>query len=82
MTNTQYKLNNTENTIDKLKKAYNLDDEFIDAIKQSVIADVKANMPKSEKSSGDKILELAKSNRKFNCIRNWAGLMSSLFIKR
>lgn len=63
MENTQYKLNNTENTLGKLKKAYELDDEFIEAIKQSVVADIKANMPKGEKSSGDKILELAKKNR-------------------
>lgn len=64
MEDIKYQLNNTENTIGKLKKAYKLDDEFIDAIKQSVIADIKANMSKNEKSSGDKILELAKKNRK------------------
>lgn len=63
MEDTKYQLNNTENTIGKLKKAYKLDDEFIDAIKQSVIADIKANIPKNEKSSSDKILELAKKNR-------------------
>ncbi|MGZ2417256.1 hypothetical protein ACUXJ9_001493 [Staphylococcus caledonicus] len=35
----------------------------MDVIKQAVNADIKANMPKGEKSSGDKILELAKKNR-------------------
>ncbi|WP_210123019.1 MULTISPECIES: hypothetical protein [unclassified Staphylococcus] len=47
-----------------MKKACELDDEFIEAIEQSVVADIKANMPKNEKSSGDKILDLAKRNRK------------------
>lgn len=63
MENTQYKLNNTENALNKLKKPINLDDEIIDVIKQAVVADIKVNIPKSEKSSGDKILELAKKNR-------------------
>lgn len=63
MEDTKYQLNNTENIIGKLKKAYKLDGEFTDAIKQSVIADIKANMPKNEKSSSDKIFELAKKNR-------------------
>lgn len=64
MEDTQYKLNNTEHVLNKMKEPLNLDAEIIDVFKQAVVADIKSNLPKNEKSSGDKILELAKKNRK------------------
>ncbi|MBZ8172673.1 hypothetical protein FOG26_05745 [Staphylococcus cohnii] len=63
MVNTQYKINNTDKVLNEIRKPLNIDDEIIDLLKQAVNADIKANMPKGEKSSGDKILELAKKNR-------------------
>lgn len=63
MVNTQYKINNTGKVLNEIRKPLNIDDEIIDLLKQAVNADIKANMPKGEKSSGDKILELAKKNR-------------------
>ncbi|HHQ1838318.1 TPA: hypothetical protein ACSIXH_003645 [Acinetobacter baumannii] len=63
MGNTQYKINNTDKVLNEIRKPLNLDDDIVDVLKQAVNADIKANMPKGEKSSGDKILELAKKNR-------------------
>ncbi|RXS01969.1 hypothetical protein EUA49_10495 [Staphylococcus saprophyticus] len=60
MEDTQYKLNNTEHVLNKMKEPLNLDAEIIDVFKQAVVADIKANLPKKESKS---IKELADENR-------------------
>lgn len=57
MGNNQYKLNNTEKALRIFKKPYDLNDDFIEAIKQAVFADIKENSTKKERKSFEQLAD-------------------------
>ncbi|WP_436855208.1 hypothetical protein [Staphylococcus caeli] len=63
MENTKFNLHHTDKALERIKKAFDFDDDLLDAIRNSVIEDIKANMSNKSSDGKKSIAQLAEENR-------------------